>query len=758
MNTHADKTSDNKSLAVANSLPKQQSSSESAIQFVNNRPEAIAQRKLQEAINNSPRVQQFKAYQQIANSSAQVKQLRAYQAMADNFTSQTAQQKENVEEETGQGKFEPIQKKENNTGLPDNLKSGIENISGYSMDDVKVHRNSGKPAQLQAHAYAQGTDIHLAPGQEKHLPHEAWHVVQQKQGRVKPTIQKKRDLTINDDAGLEKEADVMGSKAQGFNNSNLDTNKKLSLKTNSSALNSNSNSIHQRVRFSNSNSFYRAPIDPNLLPLELKKDFMDHYKADQDAIFMTKLSPKTRAWVAENSRIPGAPAQVGELVWVEVGAADWQSITTGAEAGSLEGISAPKVEQLSQEHFALQSDIMNELDHLVSAIDAPNRKQVYRLGTVEINFADGNPTFTMGAPVLVVPSGVANGYFLVSENNDIKQNIATNVRNTLTTSDQLKYIQQNELVNQEWKIIVDVDFYYERPSNSIGFHKDTVGRSLFVNLNFNNLDHELVGPEYILNPPAIQEHDQHIGNKLPDEFKKDLARERKRIPTPTEIQGTRIPKRGMVSFVDEMIHHSTPFIGHRGISKNKLIDIARKAKTSYRLKTLIRGTSKAKGNDRVFLSDYIGMDAGLIHTLFTRVINDSVPTGYISTKLKDNPDFVALMNLNCNKHDYELLENLSATDHPLYSTDELYQAGVRVQFLQSIIKVFNIHELDTVSLAGCEDHCDLDANIATHKIMPPHAPRLTRSMSFDLDHGLLPPPAPVKRQFLRTWVQAIRRV
>ncbi|MFD2563155.1 eCIS core domain-containing protein [Aquimarina rubra] len=103
----------------------------------------------------------------------------------------------------------PIKRK-NNTGLPDNLKSGIENLSGYSMDDVKVHYNSNKPAQLQAHAYAQGTDIHLAPGQERHLPHEAWHVVQQKQGRVKPTMQFKGKVSINDDAVLEKEADVMG--------------------------------------------------------------------------------------------------------------------------------------------------------------------------------------------------------------------------------------------------------------------------------------------------------------------------------------------------------------------------------------------------------------------------------------------------------------------------------------------------------------------------------------------------------------------
>lgn len=107
---------------------------------------------------------------------------------------------------------EQIQTKVNNTGLPDNLKSGIENLSGYAMDDVKVHYNSAKPSQLQAYAYTQGSDIYLAPGQEKYLPHEAWHVVQQKQGRVMSTRQLK-GIQINDNEGLEKEADVMGSKA-----------------------------------------------------------------------------------------------------------------------------------------------------------------------------------------------------------------------------------------------------------------------------------------------------------------------------------------------------------------------------------------------------------------------------------------------------------------------------------------------------------------------------------------------------------------
>lgn len=199
MNTHADKTKENISQSVPNAASHKQSNGDYTFQFVDNRPEAIVQRKLQEAINSSPKVKQLKAHQEMANNSSQVYQAAQFKAIMDNHSAQQQQ---------------PIQKNENNTGLPDNLKSRIEHLSGYSMDDVKVHYNSNKPTQLQAHAYAQGTDIHLASGQERHLPHEAWHVVQQKQGRVKPTIQVKGGVNINDDAGLEKEADVMGVKAQ----------------------------------------------------------------------------------------------------------------------------------------------------------------------------------------------------------------------------------------------------------------------------------------------------------------------------------------------------------------------------------------------------------------------------------------------------------------------------------------------------------------------------------------------------------------
>ncbi len=156
--------------------------------FVDNRSEALFTKTLQQKVHKNPHVTQFKHIQNLA---------------LDSSIRKTQYSKKNSSPNI----------------LPKPLKSGIEYLSGLAMDDVNVHYNSNKPTQLRAHAYAQGTNIHLASGQEKHLPHEAWHVVQQKQGRVKPTVQMKSGVLINDDTYLEKEADMMGTKALLLGNS-----------------------------------------------------------------------------------------------------------------------------------------------------------------------------------------------------------------------------------------------------------------------------------------------------------------------------------------------------------------------------------------------------------------------------------------------------------------------------------------------------------------------------------------------------------
>ncbi|MEX2565437.1 MAG: hypothetical protein WD431_05810 [Cyclobacteriaceae bacterium] len=118
MNTHSDKTQRNKSQSNANGGSRKQHSGEATFQFMNNRPEAIAQRKLHELANNSLRAMQLSTFQDMANNSPKAKQAVQFQRLADNYSDPPKQ-------------F--LQKKKNITGLQDNLKTGKENLSGISL-------------------------------------------------------------------------------------------------------------------------------------------------------------------------------------------------------------------------------------------------------------------------------------------------------------------------------------------------------------------------------------------------------------------------------------------------------------------------------------------------------------------------------------------------------------------------------------------------------------------------------------------------
>jgi Domain of unknown function (DUF4157) len=55
-----------------------------------------------------------------------------------------------------------------------------------SMQPIRVHSSSPSHAP-SALAYAHGMDVHVGPGQEHQVGHEAAHVLQQRQGRVRPS-------------------------------------------------------------------------------------------------------------------------------------------------------------------------------------------------------------------------------------------------------------------------------------------------------------------------------------------------------------------------------------------------------------------------------------------------------------------------------------------------------------------------------------------------------------------------------------------
>jgi hypothetical protein len=180
---------------------------DSPTQLLDNRPEAQRLRQLKE-IADMQRQRQPVDSQELVQRAAEEEEPADAVAQHKSISQLAAQ-------ETSSSTAGHDVAARHDNGLPSQLKAGIESLSGMNMGHVKVHYNSSQPAQLNAHAYAQGSDIHVAPGQEQHLPHEAWHVVQQAQGRVQATAQMKTGVAINDDKGLEHEADVMGAKAFG---------------------------------------------------------------------------------------------------------------------------------------------------------------------------------------------------------------------------------------------------------------------------------------------------------------------------------------------------------------------------------------------------------------------------------------------------------------------------------------------------------------------------------------------------------------
>ena len=80
MNTYTDKSQKNNHQSITKEAFKKQSYAESAFQFVDKRPESIAQRKLQEIANISPKLRQLEASQELANNSYQTKQSAQLQA------------------------------------------------------------------------------------------------------------------------------------------------------------------------------------------------------------------------------------------------------------------------------------------------------------------------------------------------------------------------------------------------------------------------------------------------------------------------------------------------------------------------------------------------------------------------------------------------------------------------------------------------------------------------------------------------------
>jgi hypothetical protein len=105
------------------------------------------------------------------------------------------------------------------SAMPGPLQQKMEGAFQADFSSVRVHQGD-QASGLGALAYAQGSDLHFAPGQyqpdtqsgQALIGHELAHVVQQSQGRVAAPVQAKGAPVVSDQ-GLEAEADRAGQAA-----------------------------------------------------------------------------------------------------------------------------------------------------------------------------------------------------------------------------------------------------------------------------------------------------------------------------------------------------------------------------------------------------------------------------------------------------------------------------------------------------------------------------------------------------------------
>ncbi|MDG1434819.1 MAG: hypothetical protein P8Q41_12450 [Saprospiraceae bacterium] len=134
MNTFVGRKEENKNQSVANEVSQKRRKGETTYQFVDNRPEVVSQRKLQEMTNNSQQVSQLKSFQVMANNSPKAKQTVQLQSKADNQPNKQQN---------------PIQKKENNTLIYNSVEQSIQPERASNYQETKDNNES--VAQLVAY-------------------------------------------------------------------------------------------------------------------------------------------------------------------------------------------------------------------------------------------------------------------------------------------------------------------------------------------------------------------------------------------------------------------------------------------------------------------------------------------------------------------------------------------------------------------------------------------------------------------------------
>lgn len=314
----------------------------------------------------------------------------------------------------------------------------------------------------------------------------------------------------------------------------------------------------------------------------------------------------------------------------------------------------------------------------------------------------------------------ANAFTVTSEAGAGKE-LAGYTLNVMKTAGQLDYLRKSGFVGPDWTIVVEMHYYRDRPRTNPVLHKDTLGQTLFVNLDYFTTDPD-AGPEFIVNPPPIASHENKISGTLPEEFLEDLAAVKKSLPAPTEIDTLDLKPNQFVAFVDELIHHATPFAKHRRV-------------TTQAVQTFLENDADLKGTYSAALE--------------AKRAGEATETSNFRTELKERSAVTDEQAGN-----WEKLLALCAGSPRKTDRTELGTLGLTDQQIDRLLFKHTRHKYDWVHI----DKAALQENqqrIPLQQADSEEPLQLPRKMSYRQIPPKFAETAKSKRSFLRTWVRAV---
>lgn len=219
-----------------------------------------------------------------------------------------------------------------------------------------------------------------------------------------------------------------------------------------------------------------------------------------------------------------------------------------------------------------------DLEALVEA-DRLVLLQLPRDGTLDPYGQKGDGSnYRGGPPVLSMPSAIRVA---------LRRYLRRVLTNELAVAADLT-IRGKRLVTARYRAIVSVDYYSSRPLNSNNLHKDTAGCTLFVALHYVNRD-RMLGPEYVNDRWRMGSDHNSLFPAAPGQAKRykapwtrtkegvtgeyfwpkqliehlETARRSINKQPDDTLQYETLAPYGLVSFVDELVYHATPFEKNR---------------------------------------------------------------------------------------------------------------------------------------------------------------------------------------------------